>query len=202
MIRPLRVLLQEPHYICDTLVRKVLLRSTRDGLQFSHALVRDGIYGSLTHARRWELHRAAAAILADDPVLRAEPLDRAGDAEAPRAFGGTVVAGLPAALLIAIGGHHQHWQVWASLLDFAKEREAVHPRHVDVGEKHDQLRTDLGELIERLLSRGGEVKRGSDLACLAVIPLAECSPTSDSSSKTSILTLIGFSWRRRAAAGR
>jgi hypothetical protein len=58
------------------LVRKVLLRSTRGGLQFSHALVRDGIYGSLTHARRRELRRAAAAIFADDPVLRAEPLDQ------------------------------------------------------------------------------------------------------------------------------
>ncbi|MGA2794738.1 MAG: tetratricopeptide repeat protein, partial [Roseiarcus sp.] len=82
----LRALLKEPHYVCDTLVRNVLVRSTRDGLQFAHALVRDGVYGSLTHARRRELHRTAAAIFVDDPVLRAEHLDRAGDAEAPRGY--------------------------------------------------------------------------------------------------------------------
>ncbi len=82
----LRALLCEPQYGCDTLVRNVLLRPVPEGLQFAHALVRDGVYGSLTHARRRELHKAAAAIFVDDPVLRAEHLDRAGDAEAPRAY--------------------------------------------------------------------------------------------------------------------
>ena len=82
----LRALLCEPRYVCDTLLRNVLLRPVRDGLQFAHALVRDGVYGSLTHARRRELHKTAAAIFVDDPVLRAEHLDRAGDVEAPRAY--------------------------------------------------------------------------------------------------------------------
>jgi hypothetical protein len=82
----LRALLREPHYTSDTLVRNVLLRPTRDGLQFAHALVRDGVYGSLTHARKRELHRGAATIFADDPVLRAEHFDRAADAEAARAY--------------------------------------------------------------------------------------------------------------------
>ena len=82
----LRALLQEPRYVCDTLVRSVLLRPVRDGLQFAHALVRDGVYGSLTHARRRELHKAAAGIFLADPVLRAEHLDRAGDAGASKAY--------------------------------------------------------------------------------------------------------------------
>jgi class 3 adenylate cyclase/tetratricopeptide (TPR) repeat protein len=82
----LRALLGEPDYACDTLVRNALVRPARDGLQFVHALVRDGVYGSLTHVRRRELHRAAAAIFADDPILRAEHLDRAGASEAPRAY--------------------------------------------------------------------------------------------------------------------
>jgi class 3 adenylate cyclase/tetratricopeptide (TPR) repeat protein len=82
----LRSLLQEPQYNCDTLVRNVLVRPTRDGLQFAHALVRDGVYGSLTNARKRELHGAAAAIFADDPVLRAEHLDRAGEPEAAQAY--------------------------------------------------------------------------------------------------------------------
>ncbi len=81
----LRALLQEPRYVCDALVRNVLLRPVRDGLQFAHALVRDGVYGSLTLARRRDLHKAAAAIFAGDPVLRAEHLDRAGDPAAARA---------------------------------------------------------------------------------------------------------------------
>ena len=82
----LRVLLQEPQYSCDTLVRNVLVRPARNGLVFAHALVREGVYSSLTHARRRELHRAAAAIFVDDPVLRAEHFDRAGDSEAARAY--------------------------------------------------------------------------------------------------------------------
>jgi class 3 adenylate cyclase/tetratricopeptide (TPR) repeat protein len=82
----LRVLLQEPQYSCDTLVRNVLVRPARNGLVFAHALVREGVYSSLTHARRRELHRAAAAIFVDDPVLRAEHLDRAGGSEAARAY--------------------------------------------------------------------------------------------------------------------
>src|ERR1700682_5791953 len=82
----LRALLQEPHYACDTLVRNVLVRPTRDGLQFAHALVRDGVYGSLAYSRERELHGAAAAIFIDDPVLRAEHLDRASDPNAARAY--------------------------------------------------------------------------------------------------------------------
>jgi class 3 adenylate cyclase/tetratricopeptide (TPR) repeat protein len=82
----LRALLEEPGYSGDALLRNVLLRPAEGGLQFAHALVRDGVYGSLTHARRRDLHKAAAAIFVDDPVLRAEHLDRAGETEAPRAY--------------------------------------------------------------------------------------------------------------------
>jgi hypothetical protein len=88
----LRSLLRESQYNCDTLVRNVLLRLTRDGLQFAHALVRDGAYGSLTNARKRESHGAAAAIFADDPVLRAEHLDRTGEPEAARAYLGAAIA--------------------------------------------------------------------------------------------------------------
>ncbi|MGY3341434.1 class 3 adenylate cyclase/tetratricopeptide (TPR) repeat protein [Bradyrhizobium sp. USDA 4472] len=82
----LRTLLHDPNFVCDTLVGNVLLRPTADGFLFAHALVREGIYGSITNARKRELHAAAAAIFVDDPVLRAEHLDCAGSAEAPRAY--------------------------------------------------------------------------------------------------------------------
>ena len=82
----LRVLIEDPRYTCDTLLRNALLRPVADGLQFAHALVRDGVYASLTRARRRQLHRSAAEVFLHDPVLRAEHLDLAEDAQAPQAY--------------------------------------------------------------------------------------------------------------------
>jgi hypothetical protein len=80
----LRALLQSRSMIA-ALARNVPVRRTQDGLQFAHALVRDGVYGSLTNARKQSCIGAAAAIFIDDPVLRAEHLDRSSDSE-PRAY--------------------------------------------------------------------------------------------------------------------
>ena len=56
-------------------------------MTFSHALIRDGAYGSLLHSARRELHRRAADWYAHrDPALRAEHLERAEDEGAPQAF--------------------------------------------------------------------------------------------------------------------
>jgi class 3 adenylate cyclase/tetratricopeptide (TPR) repeat protein len=82
----LRGLIEDPRYACEALLRNVLLRPVADGLQFVHALVRDGVYASLTRARRRQLHRRAAEIFLDDPMLRAEHLDLAEDPEAARAY--------------------------------------------------------------------------------------------------------------------
>ena len=46
-----------------------------------------GVYASLTHERRAQLHRAAAALFAErDPAVHAEHLERAGDDGAPAAY--------------------------------------------------------------------------------------------------------------------
>jgi class 3 adenylate cyclase len=82
----LRGLIDEPRYDAEVLLRNALLRRSPDGLQFVHALVRDGVYASLTRARRRQLHGAAARALADEPTLRAEHLDLASDPEAARAY--------------------------------------------------------------------------------------------------------------------
>ncbi len=83
----LRHLAQWPDYDCAGLVAHFLVRPDGDAFLFAHALIRDGVYASLTHARRAELHRTAAAWYADrDPVLQAEHLDRAGAPEAPAAY--------------------------------------------------------------------------------------------------------------------
>jgi class 3 adenylate cyclase/tetratricopeptide (TPR) repeat protein len=82
----LQALIQDPAYACDSLLRNALLRPIAEGMQFVHALVRDGVYASLTRARRRQLHRQAADIFPDDPVLRAEHLDLAEDPEAARTY--------------------------------------------------------------------------------------------------------------------
>ncbi len=82
----LRALIDDPRYACDALVRHALLRPVADGLKFAHALVRDGVYASLTRTRRRQLHKSAAEAFLNDPVLRAEHLDLAEDREAARAY--------------------------------------------------------------------------------------------------------------------
>ena len=82
----LRALIDDPRYEAEVLLRNALLRRSPDGFQFVHALVRDGIYASLTRARRRQFHGAAATVLADEPTLRAEHLDLASDPEAARAY--------------------------------------------------------------------------------------------------------------------
>ena len=82
-----RRLAQLPDYACDNLVAHHLIRPEGDDFLFAHALIRDGVYASLTRARRAELHRAAADSYGDrDPTLRAEHLDRAEAPEAPQAY--------------------------------------------------------------------------------------------------------------------
>jgi class 3 adenylate cyclase/tetratricopeptide (TPR) repeat protein len=82
----LRSLIDDPRYDAEVLLRNALLKRSTDGLQFVHALVRDGVYASLTRARRRQLHGDAARVLADEPTLRAEHLDLASDPEAARAY--------------------------------------------------------------------------------------------------------------------
>jgi class 3 adenylate cyclase/tetratricopeptide (TPR) repeat protein len=82
----LRALIDDVCYDAEVLLRNALLRRSPDGLQFAHALVRDGIYASLTRARRRQLHGAAARVLAGEPTLRAEHLDLASDPDAARAY--------------------------------------------------------------------------------------------------------------------
>jgi class 3 adenylate cyclase/tetratricopeptide (TPR) repeat protein len=86
-LEPLRELLQDPQFDCQALIERHLIRPEADEYLFAHALVQQGVYGSLLSARRTELHRAAAAWYRQrDSVLHAEHLDRAGDAGAAAAY--------------------------------------------------------------------------------------------------------------------
>jgi class 3 adenylate cyclase/predicted ATPase len=83
----LRHLLGDPGYELAVLQQRALVRREGEDWLFSHALVRDGVYSSLLKQARRDLHQQAATWFGNsDAVLRAEHLDRAEDASAPRAY--------------------------------------------------------------------------------------------------------------------
>ena len=83
----LQALVGDPKYSCAQLIEHHLVRPQGDVYLFSHALIQEGVYASLLKDMRSRLHRRAAEWFADrDPVLHAEPLDRAEDPAAPRAY--------------------------------------------------------------------------------------------------------------------
>ncbi len=86
-LETLRFLLDEPSYDCRALVEHYLVRPEGDDFLFDHALIREGIYGSLLKAARRALHGRAAQWFAErDAVLCAEHLDRADDPAAAGAY--------------------------------------------------------------------------------------------------------------------
>ena len=82
----LRNLLRNPGYTCAGLIKHYLVRPDGEHFLFAHALLWEGVYTSLLHARKRELHRQAAEWFAAGDPVRAEHLDRAEDPGAPRAY--------------------------------------------------------------------------------------------------------------------
>ena len=83
----LRHLIGDTAYTCERLIERSLVRPEADEFLFDHALVQEGVYGSLLSERRKDMHtRAADWYVGQDPVLRASHLDRAGDPEAAAAY--------------------------------------------------------------------------------------------------------------------
>jgi class 3 adenylate cyclase/tetratricopeptide (TPR) repeat protein len=84
---PLRHLLDEPEYACDTLVAENLIRPLGSEFLFAHALVWEGTYASLLSEQKRAWHGAAAQWYAHgDLALSAEHLERAQDPRAARAY--------------------------------------------------------------------------------------------------------------------
>ena len=76
-IDTLRHLIESHSYDCRLLVEHFLVRADGPEFLFCHALIRDGAYASLLHARRRRLHaRAAEWFEPSDLVLAAEHFDR------------------------------------------------------------------------------------------------------------------------------
>lgn len=80
-------LLDVADYDVSPLVEQRLLRPQGEDYQFSHALIRQGVYDSLLGSQRRALHeRAAEWFRRHDAPLTARHLDRAESPEAPRAY--------------------------------------------------------------------------------------------------------------------
>ncbi len=97
----LRCLVDDADYDPQPLVRSYLVQQADEDYLFAHALIQEGVYGSLPKTRRRELHRRLGGWFADrDPILRAQHLDRAEDEAAPGAY-------LEAARAQAAGYHYE-----------------------------------------------------------------------------------------------
>jgi len=142
------VLINSPSYQCQPMVNRQLLRPEGDGYLFAHALIRDGVYASLTRNRRHDLHLKAATLYAErDPVLRAEHLDRAEDPQAVQAY-------LDAARCEAGSYRLERANAMATRgLELAKDRE-------------DRVR--LGLAAGRLRLDAGQAKSAADAFVLAI----------------------------------
>jgi class 3 adenylate cyclase/tetratricopeptide (TPR) repeat protein len=80
-------LLGTERYDDHTLIRRHLIKPDGDGYLFAHALIRDGVYASITREQRRNLHLAAAHYFKPlSQVLHAEHLDRAEDPGAAHAY--------------------------------------------------------------------------------------------------------------------
>ena len=77
----------QPEYSSDVVIGHYLVRPEADRLIFSHALIHEGIYGSLLHSRARQLHLKAAEWFSErDLTLYAQHLGRAGDDRAAAAY--------------------------------------------------------------------------------------------------------------------
>lgn len=83
----LRHLIGLPGYDCRVLILRSFIRPEGDNYLFDHALVQEGVFGSLLTNQQEKLHRLAAAFFAkSDLILHAQHLDRANDAAAASAY--------------------------------------------------------------------------------------------------------------------
>lgn len=86
-LEALRHMIGDGGYTCTTLIERHLVRPQGEMFLFAHALVREGVYGSLLTEPRRELHRRAADWYCErDLTLTAEHLDLAEDEFAAQAY--------------------------------------------------------------------------------------------------------------------
>jgi tetratricopeptide (TPR) repeat protein len=161
----LRQVIDSPNYTADSLVALYLVRPEGEDFLFGHALIQEGVYASLLHARRRDLHRRAAVCYAGrDLMLHAEHLDRAEDTAAARAY-------LAAAKTEAAAYHHDRALRLAKRgSELARERHDIWALSCLLGE----LLHDTGEVQPSMAAfeRALEIAASDAERCQAWIGLA------------------------------
>ena len=163
----LRHLLDDQSYDCAVLRSHALVRPVGEDLLFAHALIRDAVYSSLLRARRTELHLSAAAwYMGQDEALRAEHLDRAGDAQAPRAY---AEAARPQMTLLR---HERALQLVERGLAIAASEDD----RLRLGLLRAEILRELGRLQDALQTYRDLANTAKDdlIRCKAAIGIASC----------------------------
>jgi len=168
----LRALLDEPAYDPSPLIRAFLIQPEGVEYLFSHALIRDSVYGSLLKTTRRQLHQLAARWFESrDLGLEAEHLDRAEDARAPRAY-------LAAARAQAQVYHFEH------AIELARRGLELAATPADLSELtllNATLQLDLGQVPDAIAAYRQAVEAVTDqpALCRARVGLANALRISD-----------------------
>lgn len=154
----LRHLIDDPAYDCSELLRHQLVRREGDDFHFTHALIRDAVYGSILTAARNRLHlKAAAWFGAEDPVLKAEHMGLAGDPAAAAAYLDAARAQL----------RKYRYEQAAALLDKGRSLAKEPSDRVELALALGEARHDMGTLEDarRSFEEALEVAGEDDAAC-------------------------------------
>lgn len=137
----LRAVAADPDYDGAELVRRSLIHREGGSCLFAHALIRDGVYGSLVQPVRRGLHaRAAAWFEGRDAGLFAAHLDQAGDRRAPAAY-------LAAARQERAAHRHD---AAARLIERGRALARAASDRFDLASAHGEVLTDLGAAEQAL----------------------------------------------------
>jgi class 3 adenylate cyclase/tetratricopeptide (TPR) repeat protein len=168
----LRAIVGDERYDAAALLRHRLIRPETDGFLFSHALIRDGVYGSLLSDACHELHRRAAAYFAPrDAVLHAQHLELAADPAAPAAY--------LAAARAQASGYNNERALQLSERGLALARQDSDTCALSL--LHGELLQDLGDTAAALdaYRRARETAAGGSERCTSLIGLAACLHVTD-----------------------
>lgn len=161
----LQALIASPDYDCAGLVRRRFALPDGPEYMFSHALIRDAVYGSLLKAQQREMHGRAAQWFAQrDVVLHAEHLDRSGDAAAPAAY---LAAARIETTLYHLDRARQLIERGLAIAGNGKDRFALGSAHGDVLRDIGETARSISAFEESLRSATHDLER-----CQAQIGLA------------------------------
>src|SRR5262249_44708795 len=100
-------------------------------------------------------------------LLQLVEVDRLGDE-----LGSSEFAGTASSLIVAVGRHHHHRQIGATMFNFAEQFQSVHARHVDIREYRNEGGLDFRrKSVQSLVARCSEMHHVLAFPSFAAKPL-------------------------------